>query len=846
MIVDRSSFDEEDREDDLSVMEGYPEEGKLRRRSDGKVRRKMRWKPQAFRSKNRKSMADSVITERSAKTSKSVASFHTFASTETPVQSNQKNQKPPPLTRPNYRDTFEGVATIESEGQYIHAKTKQTKNLIQVAQQKELQRSRTLPEIRGFDFQSIDGEAYSTDDLDTVPHVFDPFGDSSNQQQQQSAGGFSKKRRPPSGASSRRITKDSRQEQQPSPGESPLSRKLPVDVLHMSSPGDVPLSMIPSDISEEHVDDSFVLREDFTEDLQVSFFNTDESDDHTGLGISPIRIPTVISPFATPIKHPPSGRPPMAASSGKPPMAPRYQSSPSPIKPPTPMSTPVQATIGSSIIDLSDSSSPASSLNSMLASSGILQGSPMPDMPITTAANRPYNRPNEDAFSTPIKKRSFRLRLGSDQDKKLVTDDDTISASSPSPSKGNQVIVVTNQDSVKPGNVVRHGSRLVSSTSASVGSSARSVSSATRNQTGPVDVDEGAFVEAELHLKAIHEMAAEHLAHGEYEEALDVFEEILRGQKERYGADHYRIGTALHNIGIVHLKSGNFPKAVLTCTQAVRVRKQTLVPNHPDVAVSLAQLGVAQLECKRHRKALVAFREALQIRRDFLGPKHPKVGKILNNVGCALYELNEMEGARLAFEEALQIQRETLRNSSPVAGDEMETRSNSNSALLSIAATLCNLGSIQVRYSNFDEASVALEEALLIQQSVLGDEHPTVLNTIDSIDHIDKSMDGSKDRTAATDFFSQWTGTSETASLSDGSNEMNDSPSAGKLLALMSTMTWSRSKKFYQKIGAMIPHDSVACGGMTDVVDDNFSSAGASEGSSTWSFREAKQSGYEI
>jgi hypothetical protein len=132
-----------------------------------------------------------------------------------------------------------------------------------------------------------------------------------------------------------------------------------------------------------------------------------------------------------------------------------------------------------------------------------------------------------------------------------------------------------------------------------------------------------------------------------------------------------------------------------------------------------------------------------------------------------------------------------------------------------------------------------------IQQSVLGDDHPTVLNTIDSIEHVDKSLDKSNDRTAATDFFSQWTGASDTASISDEDFEI-DSPGAGKLLTLMSTITWSRSKKFYQRIGEMLPHDSLACGGMVDVADDIASSAGHSEGSSTWSFREARQSGYEI
>jgi len=107
-----------------------------------------------------------------------------------------------------------------------------------------------------------------------------------------------------------------------------------------------------------------------------------------------------------------------------------------------------------------------------------------------------------------------------------------------------------------------------------------------RNYSVPVDVDDGSFVDAERDLKAIHDMAAEHLAHGEYAEALEVFEEIFRGQLERYGADHYRIGTALHNIGIVHLKSRNYIKAVELCRLAVQVRKQALHLEARDAATS--------------------------------------------------------------------------------------------------------------------------------------------------------------------------------------------------------------------------------------------------------------------
>lgn len=244
-----------------------------------------------------------------------------------------------------------------------------------------------------------------------------------------------------------------------------------------------------------------------------------------------------------------------------------------------------------------------------------------------------------------------------------------------------------------------------------------------RPKSSPVDLDEGGLLEAENNLRAIHDMAAEHLAHGEFEEAIEVFEEILRGQKERYGENHYRVGTALHNLAIVHLKYKDVPKAIEFCRQAVQVRKQALVPDHPDVAVSLAQLGVAHLEAEDYENALVAFREALHIRRNMLGPKHIKCSKILNNIGCALYASDNLEESRSAFEEALDIYRYKLRKTSSLIDNDdphqdsprRRNQARPKALLLSMASTLCNISSIELRYGQLDDAEVALEEALLVR-----------------------------------------------------------------------------------------------------------------------------------
>lgn len=249
-------------------------------------------------------------------------------------------------------------------------------------------------------------------------------------------------------------------------------------------------------------------------------------------------------------------------------------------------------------------------------------------------------------------------------------------------------------------------------------------------KTGPVDVDNGAFLEAEKNLQAIHEMATEHLEQGEYTEALEVFEEILRAQLTRYGEDHARVGAALHNIGIVHMRNSDFSKAVDLYKDAVRVRKKALEADHTDVAVSLAQLGVAYMEGGKHRKAIGAFREALKIRRKTLGNEHPKVAKILNNIGCSLFELDELQVAKVAFQEALDIQRSLLRKNQGDCDDQTPI---SQQTMLSIASTQSNMASIKLYSGQSEEACVDLEEALLIQQCVLGDEHPLALRTQENL-----------------------------------------------------------------------------------------------------------------
>jgi len=249
---------------------------------------------------------------------------------------------------------------------------------------------------------------------------------------------------------------------------------------------------------------------------------------------------------------------------------------------------------------------------------------------------------------------------------------------------------------------------------------------------------------AERNLKAIHRLASQHLHFGEFDEAIDVLEELLRGVQEMYGERHYRVGTALHNISTVHMMRKKYHDAVRVCRKAVEIRKITLGSSHPDLAVSYAQLGMAHLELEEHKFALYSFRNALTIRRGNMSYRDLKIVRLLNNIGCCLFELGELTEAAVAFDEALKLQRINMNHVQDQNSVRDTAAGSVEQNLLSIASTLCNIGSIKLRMKEYEDAAVRLEEALLIQQSVWGDKHDTVANTKDSLDFINKKRNSGR------------------------------------------------------------------------------------------------------
>lgn len=91
--------------------------------------------------------------------------------------------------------------------------------------------------------------------------------------------------------------------------------------------------------------------------------------------------------------------------------------------------------------------------------------------------------------------------------------------------------------------------------------------------------------------RELHETAKALMNEGDYEQALQMFEAILRAQLGRFGSEeHSSVGAALHNVGVVRLRIREPMKAEQAFLRALTIRRNTLGTDHLDIAVSSSQL----------------------------------------------------------------------------------------------------------------------------------------------------------------------------------------------------------------------------------------------------------------
>lgn len=137
------------------------------------------------------------------------------------------------------------------------------------------------------------------------------------------------------------------------------------------------------------------------------------------------------------------------------------------------------------------------------------------------------------------------------------------------------------------------------------------------------------------------------LAHslGDYNKAVEYYEQALASYLKTYGEDHPDVAISRNNLGATWDARGEYEKAIGHYEQALASDLKTYGEDHPDVAIDRNNLGMAWLALGEYEKAIAYLEKALASDLKTYGDNHLQVATYHNNLGGAWHALGEYKKA---------------------------------------------------------------------------------------------------------------------------------------------------------------------------------------------------------
>jgi len=184
------------------------------------------------------------------------------------------------------------------------------------------------------------------------------------------------------------------------------------------------------------------------------------------------------------------------------------------------------------------------------------------------------------------------------------------------------------------------------------------------------------------------------------------------------GNNRYLAGITAHNLAVVQVLASETQGVIELFREAISLKEAAFGSHHFEVALSWDELGIQLFANSRFEEALEAFRAA-KIVRSKSESTHFSLAMCLNNIAACDFQMKNHQAAFVSLKEALAIQQNSVGSSAQGDLDLLQT-----------ATVMSNFGYLNLCLRMYDEARTLFEEALLIQQSVLDDNHRAVRDTL--------------------------------------------------------------------------------------------------------------------
>ncbi|MBS1911150.1 MAG: ATP-binding protein [Bacteroidetes bacterium] len=196
---------------------------------------------------------------------------------------------------------------------------------------------------------------------------------------------------------------------------------------------------------------------------------------------------------------------------------------------------------------------------------------------------------------------------------------------------------------------------------------------------------------------------------------------LMRALTIANDTDDTILALAANNLGALRATLGHFEEAARFFEHALQLNRRLLGTEHLEVASNLVNLGFALQRTGNTATATMQYREALAIAERVLGSRHPHVALFLTNLGLLLRETGLLDEATDLLMRATEIRRETF------GPDAVET-----------AASMTRLAGALCRQERYGEALALYRQAILVQEPMLGGDHPEIIQIFKIMDEIEE------------------------------------------------------------------------------------------------------------
>ncbi|KAJ5450128.1 uncharacterized protein N7458_006577, partial [Penicillium daleae] len=200
---------------------------------------------------------------------------------------------------------------------------------------------------------------------------------------------------------------------------------------------------------------------------------------------------------------------------------------------------------------------------------------------------------------------------------------------------------------------------------------------------------------------------------GRWEEAEQLFMQVMDTRKMKFGEDHAETLVSMANLAAIYRNQGRWEEAEKLGWQVMETRGTKLGDDHPDTLVSMNNLAVIYKDQRRWEEAEQLFVQVMKIRKTKLGDDHPDTLVSMNNLAVTYKDRHRWEEAEQLFVQVMNAFMTKLGKDHPFT-----------------LTSMANLASTYRNQGRWEEAEKLEVQVMETRKTKLGKDHPDTLTSM--------------------------------------------------------------------------------------------------------------------